>query len=63
MTENKAPKIEPTSLKEFDTKQSKYPMVPQIPFRSVILGPSGSGKTILLQIVVQESLFFTFNIC
>ena len=44
MTENKIPKIEPIKLKEFDTKQSKYPMVPQIPFRSVILGPSGSGK-------------------
>ena len=44
MTENKIPKIEPIKLKEFDTKQSKYPMVPQIPFRSVIVGPSGSGK-------------------
>ena len=54
MTENKAPKIEPIKLKEFDTKQSKYPMVPQIPFRSVILGPSGSGKTILLQNMILD---------
>ena len=43
------PKIEPIKLKEFETKQSKYSMVPKIPFRSIILGPSGSGKTILLQ--------------
>ena len=43
------PKIEPINLKEFETKQPKYSMVPKIPFRSIILGPSGSGKTILLQ--------------
>ena len=54
MTENKIPKIEPIKLKEFDTKQSKYPMVPQIPFRSVMLGPSGSGKTILLQNMILD---------
>ena len=54
MTENKIPKIEPIKLKEFDTKQSKYPLVPQIPFRSVILGPSGSGKTILLQNMIFD---------
>ena len=54
MTVNKIPKIEPIKLKEFDTKQSKYPMVPLIPFRSVILGPSGSGKTILLQNMILD---------
>ena len=72
MTENKAPKIEPIKLQEFDTKQSKYPMVPQIPFRSVILGPSGSGKTILLQNMIldiyrncffKNIYFFSFNRC
>ena len=42
-------KIEPIKSKEYETKQSKYDVVPQIPFRSVILGPSGSGKTIVLQ--------------
>ena len=54
MTENEISKIEPIKLKEFDTKQSKYPMVPQIPFISVILGPSGSGKTILLQNMILD---------
>ena len=48
MVDNKAPIIQPIKLRDCETKQSKYEMVPQIPFRSVILGPSGSGKTILL---------------
>ena len=46
------PKIEPIKLQEFEVKQSKYDIVPRIPFRSIILGPSGSGKTILLQNLV-----------
>jgi DNA replication protein DnaC len=61
MTENKVPNIQPIKLKEFETKQSKYDMVPKLPFRSVILGPSGSGKTILLQNMILDiyrELFF-----
>ena len=54
MVDNKAPIIQPIKLKEYETKQSKYEMVPQIPFRSVILGPSGSGKTILLQNMILD---------
>jgi ABC-type glutathione transport system ATPase component len=54
MSENKTPVIQPIKLKEFDTKQSKYGMVPHLPFRSVILGPSGSGKTILLQNMILD---------
>ena len=50
----RAPVIQPIKLKEYETKQSKYPVVPQIPFRSVILGPSGSGKTILLQNMILD---------
>ena len=50
----RAPVIHPIKLKEYETKQSKYPVVPQIPFRSVILGPSGSGKTILLQNMILD---------
>ena len=58
---NIAPKIEPIKLKEYETKQSKYPMVPQIPFRSVILGPSGSGKTILLQNMILDIYKICFS--
>jgi hypothetical protein len=41
-----APQIAPISLKEYETRQSKYEMVPRLPMRSIVLGPSGSGKTI-----------------
>lgn len=54
MADNKAPKIEPIRLKEFETRQSKYSIVPQVPFRSIILGPSGSGKTVLLQNMILD---------
>ena len=55
MSDNsKAPKIEPIKLKEYDTKQSKYDMVPRLPMRSIILGPSGSGKTILIQNMILD---------
>ena len=50
----KVPNIQPIKLKEYQTQQSKYDMVPRIPFRSVILGPSGSGKTILLQNMILD---------
>ena len=54
MSDSKAPKIEPIKLKEYETRQSKYPMVPRLPMRSIILGPSGSGKTILIQNMILE---------
>ena len=54
MTDKNVPIIQPIKVKEFDTKQSKYDMVPRLPMRSVILGPSGSGKTILLQNMILD---------
>ena len=54
MENNKVPNIVPIKLREFEVKQSKYEMVPQLPMRSVILGPSGSGKTILLQNMILD---------
>ena len=54
MSNDKVPKIEPIQLKEYETKQSRYSMVPPIPFRSIVLGPSGSGKTILLQNMILD---------
>ena len=48
------PKISPIKVKEYETMQSKYNMVPNLPMRSIILGPSGSGKTILLQNMVLD---------
>ena len=54
MSENKIPKILPIKLKEYETQQSKYDIVPKIPFRSIVLGPSGSGKTRSLQNMILE---------
>jgi hypothetical protein len=48
------PEIKAMKLKEYETKQSKYSMVPNVPFRSIVLGPSGSGKTILLQNMILD---------
>ncbi len=55
MAENKIiPHIKPLQPIEYETKQSKYSMVPTLPMRSIVLGPSGSGKTILLQNMVLD---------
>ena len=43
-----APNIKPIKVKEFETKQSKYPHCGKLPIRSVVLGPSGSGKTAVI---------------
>jgi hypothetical protein len=48
------PQIKPIKVTEYETKQSKYEMVPNLPVRSIILGPSGSRKTILLQNMVLD---------
>ena len=48
------PKTEPIKLKEYTTKQSKYPQAAKLPIRSIVLGPSGSGKTILLQNFIMD---------
>ena len=61
MTENKTPQIQPIKLKEYETKQSKYGMVPQVPFRSIVLGPSGSGKTVLLQNMILDLYRYCFS--
>ena len=53
-SESNVPGIQPIKLKEFECKQSKYDMVPRIPFRSIVVGPSGSGKTILLQNMILD---------
>ena len=55
------PKIHPIKVKEYESKQSEYEMVPKLPVRSIILGPSGSGKTILLQNMVLDIYRDCFN--
>jgi len=48
------PVVKPRDHREFESKQSKYLHVGELPMRSVILGPSGSGKTILLQNMILD---------
>ncbi len=43
------PKIEPISVKEYITKQSKYDIVGKLPIRTVLLAPSGSGDRYCLK--------------
>ena len=40
--------IKPMKLQEYNCKQSKHDVVPQLPLRGVSLSPSGGGKTVLL---------------
>ncbi len=48
------PDIKPISIKEYETKQSKYDVVSKLPIRSVVLGPSGAGKGILIQNLILD---------
>ena len=48
------PLIRPIKLKEFETKQSKYKMVGNLPTRSVVCAPSGAGKTVLLTNLILD---------
>lgn len=54
MTDKLVPTIQPLSVKEYETKQSKYDQCGKLPIRSCILGPSGSGKTVLLQNMILD---------
>ena len=54
MTKEEIPDIKPIKVKQFESKQSRYPQVNKLPCRSIILGPSGSGKGILLQNMILD---------
>ena len=43
------PIIKPINIPEYKYKQSKYEMVPNLPFRSIIVASSTGGKTVLIQ--------------
>ena len=48
------PQVKPIKLKEFETKQSKYPMVGKLPTRAILCGPSGAGKGVLLSNMILD---------
>ena len=48
------PDIKPISIKEFQTKQSKYAQAQKLPVRGILLAPSGGGKGVLLQNMILD---------
>ena len=48
------PIIQPRNITEYEYKQSKYPHVPRIPFRSIIVASSTGGKTVLIQNLILD---------
>ena len=48
------PIVKPRNITEYEYKQSKYPHVPQIPFRSIIVASSTGGKTVLIQNLILD---------
>ena len=48
------PVIEPYKSITYECKQSKYPQVEKLPFRSLVLGRSGAGKGVLLQRLILD---------
>ena len=49
MSNNQIPIVKPINIPEYKYKQSKYDMVPRLPFRSIIVASSTGGKTVLIQ--------------
>ena len=48
------PDIVPISVKQFETKQTKYDQVQKLPVRGILLGPSGAGKGVLLRNMILD---------
>ena len=54
MSNNRVPIIQPRNITEYEYKQSKYPHVPKVPFRSIIVASSTGGKTVLIQNLILD---------
>lgn len=48
------PLIVPHKTKTYQLKQSKYEIVPRLPFKSLIYAASGSGKTVLITNLIEN---------
>ena len=43
-----------SKTKNYNIKQSKYDIVPKLPFKSIIYAPSHSGKTVLITNLIED---------
>ena len=48
------PIIKAPVVKNYNIKQSKYDVVPKIPFKTIIYAPSNSGKTVLITNLIEN---------
>ena len=48
------PLIVAHKTKNYQIKQSKYDVVPKLPFKSIIYAPSNSGKTVLITNLIEN---------
>ena len=48
------PIIKAPVIKNYNIKQSKYDVVPKIPFKTVIYAPSNSGKTVMITNLIEH---------
>ena len=48
------PIITANKTKNYNIKQSKYDIVPKLPFKSIIYAPSHSGKTVLITNLIED---------
>ena len=48
------PIITANKTKNYNIKQSKYDIVPKLPFKRIIYAPSHSGKTVLITNLIED---------
>ena len=62
MKNNILPNIRPIDEITYEFPQSKYEVVPKVPFRAIITGSSGSGKSVLLTNMVLDIYRNVFSV-
>ena len=60
---NNIPIVKPINIPEYKYKQSKYEIVPKLPFRSIIVASSTGGKTVLIQNLLLNIYRGSFERC
>lgn len=55
------PIVKPRNITEYEYRQSKYPHVPKVPFRSIIVASSTGGKTVLIQNLILDVYLDCFS--